>query len=85
MYRAVEGQAHYWRVGLGNVIGSTILAYYRGDLSPALATSRDKIILSDTFGLPGGLQVTYLMLLVAWQKRFSGAGARLLSSSLRNV
>jgi uncharacterized membrane protein YedE/YeeE len=28
MYRAVEGQVHYWWVGLGNVIGSTILAYY---------------------------------------------------------
>lgn len=24
MYRAVEGQVHYWWVGLGNVIGSTI-------------------------------------------------------------
>ena len=25
MYRAVEGQVHYWWVGLGNVIGSTLL------------------------------------------------------------
>jgi uncharacterized membrane protein YedE/YeeE len=32
MYRAVEGQVHYWWVGLGNVIGSTILAYYWDDL-----------------------------------------------------
>ncbi|MGE1770064.1 hypothetical protein [Proteus mirabilis] len=30
MYRAVEGQIHFWWVGLGNVIGSTILAYYWG-------------------------------------------------------
>jgi uncharacterized membrane protein YedE/YeeE len=33
MYRAVEGQVHYWWVGLGNVIGSTILAYFWDDLS----------------------------------------------------
>ncbi len=26
MYRAVEGRVHYWWVGLGNVIGSTLLA-----------------------------------------------------------
>lgn len=36
MYRAVEGQVHYWWVGLGNVIGSTILAYYWDDFAPAL-------------------------------------------------
>ncbi|STK24744.1 inner membrane protein [Escherichia coli] len=34
MYRAVEGQVHYWWVGLGNVIGSTILAYYWDDFAP---------------------------------------------------
>ncbi len=27
---------HYWWVGLGNVIGSTILAYYWDDFAPAL-------------------------------------------------
>lgn len=43
MYRAVEGQVHYWWVGLGNVIGSTILAYYWDDFAPALATDWDKI------------------------------------------
>jgi uncharacterized membrane protein YedE/YeeE len=51
MYRAVEGQVHYWWVGLGNVIGSTILAYFWDDLSPALATSWDKVNLLNTFGL----------------------------------
>jgi uncharacterized membrane protein YedE/YeeE len=35
MYRAVEGQVHYWWVGLGNVIGSTILAYCWDDVSPS--------------------------------------------------
>jgi hypothetical protein len=77
MYRAVEGQVHYWWVGLGNVIGSTILAYFWDDLSPALATSWDKVNLLATFGPFGGLLVTYLllfialMLVIAWEKRFS--------------
>ncbi len=53
MYRAVEGQVHYWWVGLGNVIGSTILAYYWDDFAPALATDWDKINLLKTF-LPNG-------------------------------
>ena len=76
MYRAVEGQVHFWWVGLGNVIGSTILAYYWEGLSPALATSWDKINLLATFGPFGGLLVTYLLLLIAlglvigWEKRF---------------
>ncbi|MCT4702181.1 selenium metabolism membrane protein YedE/FdhT [Enterobacteriaceae bacterium H20N1] len=76
MYRAVEGQVHYWWVGLGNVIGSTLLAYYWDDLSPALATSWDKVNLLTTFGPLGGLLVTYLMLfaafalIVGWEKHF---------------
>ena len=76
MYRAVEGQVHYWWVGLGNVIGSTILAYYWDDISPSLATSWDKVNLLTTFGPLGGLLVTYGLLLIAlllilgWEKRF---------------
>lgn len=76
MYRAVEGQVHFWWVGLGNILGATILAYYWDDLAPSLATSYDKINLLQTFGPLGGLLVTYLMLLaafllvVAWEKRF---------------
>jgi len=76
MYRAVEGQVHYWWVGLGNVIGSTLLAYYWDDLSPSLATSWDKINLLNTFGPLGGLLVTYLMLfaalmlIIGWEKHF---------------
>jgi len=76
MYRAVEGQMHYWWVGLGNVIGSTILAYFWDDLSPALATNWDKINLLNTFGPLGGLLVTYLMLfaalmlIIGWEKHF---------------
>ena len=82
MYRAVEGQVHYWWVGLGNVIGSTILAYYWDDLSPALATSWDKVNLLSTFGPLGGLLVTYALLLIAFllviaqEKRFFRRAAR---------
>ncbi|MEG1467085.1 MAG: selenium metabolism membrane protein YedE/FdhT [Hafnia sp.] len=76
MYRAVEGQVHFWWVGCGNILGATILAYYWDDLAPSLATSYDKVNLLQTFGPLGGLLVTYLMLLaafllvVAWEKRF---------------
>lgn len=76
MYRAVEGQIHYWWVGLGNIIGATILAYYWDDFAPALATNYDKVNLLETFGPIGGLLVTYLMLAIAfaamlwWEKRF---------------
>lgn len=82
MYRAVEGQVHYWWVGLGNVIGSTLLAYFWDDLSAPLATSWDKINLLNTFGPLGGLLVTYTMLLaafllmVAWEKHFFKRAAR---------
>ena len=72
MYRAVEGQVHYWWVGLGNVIGSTLLARYWDDLSPVLATNWDKVNLLSTFGPLGGLLVTYALLLVA----FTGCRAR---------
>lgn len=76
MYRAVEGQIHYWWVGLGNVIGALLLAYLWDDLAPVLVTPFDKINLLQTFGPWGGLLVTYLMLALAligllwWEKRF---------------
>lgn len=60
---------------LGNVIGSTILAYYWDDFAPALATRWDKVNLLSTPSL-GGLLVTYLllfaalMLIIGWEKRF---------------
>ncbi|KAA8713569.1 selenium metabolism membrane protein YedE/FdhT [Morganella psychrotolerans] len=76
MYRAVEGQVHFWWVGLGNIAGATILAYYWDSLAPALATDYDKVNLLDTFGPIGGLLVTYgllafaFILLLMWEKRF---------------
>ncbi|HYR26398.1 MAG TPA: selenium metabolism membrane protein YedE/FdhT [Aquabacterium sp.] len=82
MYRAVEGQVHYWWVGLGNIIGATLLAAWWDDIAPALATHYDKVNLLSVFGPQGGLIVTYLMLALAmlsilwWEKRFFGAQAK---------
>lgn len=76
MYRAVEGQVHYWWVGLGNIIGATLLAAWWDDIAPALATNYEKVNLLAVFGPQGGLIATYLMLLLSllavlwWEKRF---------------
>lgn len=81
MYRAVEGQVHYWWVGLGNIIGATVLAAWWDDLAPLLATRYDKVNLLVVFGPQGGLIVTYALLACAmlavlwWEKRFFAAKA----------
>ncbi len=62
MYRAVEGQVHYWIVGVGNVIGSTLLAATWDYYSVPLATSFPKINLLESFGNYGGLVVSYVLL-----------------------
>lgn len=81
MYRAVEGQVHYWWVGLGNIIGATVLAAWWDSIAPVAATNFEKINLLNVFGPQGGLIVTYLMLASAmlavlwWEKRFFVAKA----------
>ena len=76
MYRAVEGQVHYWWVGLGNVLGSTLLALVWDDLAPVIALDYDKVNLLKLFGPQGGLLVTYallalaLALVLAWERHF---------------
>ena len=83
MYRAVEGQVHFWCVGLGNVIGATLLALVWDDIAPVLAVHYDKVNLLKTFGPQGGLLVTYAMLGVAlalvlwWEKHFFARRQRL--------
>ena len=62
MYRAVEGQIHFWIVGVGNVIGSTLLAFVWDDISGPLATSWPKINLLESFGNYGGLLMNYALL-----------------------
>jgi len=82
MYRAVEGQVHFWWVGLGNVIGSTLLALVWDDLAPAIAINYDKVNLLKTLGPQGGLLATYgmlglsLALVIWWEKHFFAKKAR---------
>ena len=64
MYRAVEGQVHYWIVGIGNVIGSSILALTWDSYAQSLATNFPKLNLLAMFGNYGGLLVNYLLLVV---------------------
>ncbi|PAF53913.1 hypothetical protein BKH42_04050 [Helicobacter sp. 13S00482-2] len=76
MYRAVEGQVHYWIVGIGNIIGTMLLAFSWDYYGETLATSWPKINLLQVFGNYGGLMVNYALLflsflIVIWlQKRF---------------
>lgn len=82
MYRAVEGQVHFWLVGLGNIIGSTLLALVWDDLAPLLVVNFDKVNLLKTLGPQGGLLATYIMLgiflalVIAWEKYFFAWKAR---------
>lgn len=76
MYRSVEGQIHFWWVGIGNVAGSTLLAYLWDDLAPWLALDYEKINLLKSFGAINGLLINYglliisLVLVIWWEKRF---------------
>lgn len=76
MYRAMEGQVHFWLVGVGNLIGATLLALVWDALAPAIAINYDKVNLLKSFGPQGGLLLTYALLGVAlvlvlwWEKRF---------------
>jgi len=76
MYRAVEGQVHFWWVGLGNIIGATLLALVWDDIAPVVAVNYDKVNLLKVFGPQGGLLVTLVMLGVMlalvlwWEKHF---------------
>lgn len=62
MYRAVEGQVHFWIVGIGNIIGATLLAFVWDDVAEPLATSWPKINLLESFGNYGGLVANYSLL-----------------------
>lgn len=79
MYRAVEGQVHYWWVGLGNILGATVLAANWERIAPVLVTPYAKINLLQPFGPLAGLLLTYgllgitLLLILWWEKRFFGA------------
>lgn len=65
MYRAMEGQMHFWVVGLGNVIGGTLVAIYWDELGTALALPYPKIDLLQSFGPGSGLLLTFVGLALA--------------------
>jgi hypothetical protein len=76
MYRSMEGQVHYWFVGLGNIVGATVLAAWWDDIGPSLALAWPKVNLLESFGPMGGLILTYaglvaaFLLLLWWEKAF---------------
>ena len=71
MYRAMEGQIQYIIVGIGNIIGSVILALSWDSFSQPLAKAWPKINLLESFGAYGGLFINLGLLalflgLIAW-------------------
>ena len=70
---ALRGRAD---LALGNVIGSTLLAWCWDDIAAPLATHWQKVNLLNAFGPFGGLLATYLLLLIAlllviaWERHF---------------
>jgi len=65
MYRAMEGQVHFWVVGIGNVIGGTLVAIYWDALGTSLALPYPKVNLLERFGPASGLLLTFAGLAVA--------------------
>ena len=55
MYRAMEGQVHFWVVGIGNIIGGTLVAIFWDELGGALALPYPKINLLKYLGAGTGL------------------------------
>ncbi|NML31193.1 selenium metabolism membrane protein YedE/FdhT [Paraburkholderia antibiotica] len=83
MYRSMEGQVHYWFVGIGNIAGATVLAALWDRIGPPLALAWPKVNLLATFGPLGGLLVTYaglvlaFLLLLWWEKAFVARRAQM--------
>lgn len=76
MCRAMEGQVHFWLVGIGSITGGTLLAATWDDLAPHLVTPYPRISLLTTFGPQGGFVVTYALLALSlaavllWERFF---------------
>ena len=56
---------HFWVVGVGNVIGGTLVAVYWDQLGTSLALPYPKINLLESFGPASGLLLTFASLAVA--------------------
>lgn len=85
MYRAMEGQILFWVVGIGNVVGATVLAYGWDHLGiyNALAKSWTPVNLINLWGPVGALLGTIAMLLIWfllsswWENRYRyGSGLK---------
>ncbi len=59
MYRSMEGQVHFWVVGIGNVIGGTLVAIFWDQLGTRLALPYPKLNLLESFGPGNGLLLTF--------------------------
>ena len=85
MYRAMEGQLLFWVVGVGNIVGATVLAYGWDHLGiyNALTANWTKVNLIEAWG-PAGALIGTLAMLAAWfilsswwEKRFRyGSGIK---------
>lgn len=67
MYRAMEGQVLFWVVGIGNIIGATVLAYAWDHLGfySALTEGWPKLNLIDAWG-PYPALIGTIVMLTAW-------------------
>ncbi|TAM07313.1 MAG: YeeE/YedE family protein [Paraburkholderia sp.] len=76
MYRAMEGQVHYWWVGVGNILGGTLIAALWDRVAPVLVLDYPPVNLLNALGPMGGLIATYAGLVIAfalllwWEKTF---------------
>jgi uncharacterized membrane protein YedE/YeeE len=68
MYRLMEGQLQFAAVGVGNVIGATLLAYGwdHWGLAQRLVTGWPEVDLVRSFGLPSALVMTFAFLGAAY-------------------
>jgi len=67
MYRTVEGQIQFWFVGVGNVIGATILTIgWDSGVFAVLVEPFPRIDLAKNFGYAGAIILTMLMLFAVY-------------------
>lgn len=67
MYRAMEGQVQFWIVGIGNVIGATILTLaWDSTIFPSLAEPFPRVDLAKTYGLTSAIIMTGVMLFMLY-------------------
>lgn len=67
MYRAMEGQVHFWFVGIGNIIGATVLTLvWDHGVYQTLVAPFPKVDLVKTFGWLGAFAIVYGFLLLLY-------------------